>query len=217
MLKKIGIGAGLLIVGFVVVVLLQPGTFRIERSRDVAAPSWVVFNVVNNFHRWPAWSPWEKLDPNMKKQHSGSETGAGAVYEWSGNNDVGKGRMTITESTPPEKISIKLEFMEPFEATNTTLFSFTPKGKGTTVTWAMEGQNDFMGKAMSLFMDMDAMVGKDFEAGLLQLDKVAAADALEIEKKKAAQPEPNEDERAAAAAAEAMAEDAAAGEPPATP
>lgn len=206
MLKKIGIGLGLLVVGFVVVVLLQPATFRIQRSKDVAAPSWVVFNIVSNFHRWPAWSPWEKLDPNMQKQHSGSETGVGAVYEWSGNPDVGKGRMTITESVPPEKITIKLEFMEPWQATNTTLFSFSGKGKESKVTWAMEGKNDFMGKAMSLFMDMDAMVGKDFEAGLAELEKVAQADVRELEKRKTAPADP--DEMAAQAVAEAIAEGA---------
>jgi hypothetical protein len=206
MLKKIGIGVAVLIVGFVVLVMLQPSTFRIERSKSIAAPSWVVFNIVNNFHRWPAWSPWEKLDPNMEKKHSGPEAGVGAVYEWTGNKDVGTGRMTITESAPPEKLTIDLEFMEPWEAKNTTLFSFEGKAKETNVTWAMEGENTFMGKAMSLFMDMDAMVGKDFEAGLDELDKLAVAEAAELEKKKAE--ELAADEKAVEAAEAAMAEGA---------
>lgn len=204
MLKKVGIGLVLLVIGFLALVAVQPATFRIERSREVAAPSWVVFNIVSNFRRWSAWSPWEKLDPNMQKQHSGSETGVGAVYEWSGNPEVGKGRMTITESVPPEKVTIRLEFMEPWQATNTTLFTFSGKGKESTVTWSMEGKNDFLGKAMSLFMDMDAMVGKDFEAGLAELEKIALADFREFEKKKSEKADP--DEMAAQAVAEAMAE-----------
>lgn len=205
MLKKIGIGVLVLVVGFVVLVMIQPSTFRIERSRSIEAPQWVVFNIVNNFRRWPAWSPWEKLDPNMEKKHSGPEAGAGAVYEWSGNDQVGTGRMTITESTPPERVAINLEFMEPWEATNTTTFSFDGGAKETEVTWAMEGQNDFMGKAMSLFMDMDSMVGKDFEAGLDELAKIAVAEAAELEKKRAE--ELAADEKAVAAAEEALAEE----------
>lgn len=185
MLKKIGIALVVLIVGFVAVVALQPADFRIEREKSIAAPDYVVFNVLNNFHRWSAWSPWEKLDPNMERKHSGSNVGKGAVYEWSGNDDVGSGRMTIVESVPPSKVVIQLEFIKPFEATNTTIFTIDGAPNESKVTWSMEGKNNFMAKAASLFMDMDAMVGKDFELGLDQLDKLAVTDAKEIERKKA--------------------------------
>jgi hypothetical protein len=178
------------------------------------APAWVAFNVLNNFHRWPAWSPWEKLDPNMTKKHEGPEAGVGAIYEWSGNDKVGTGRMSITESEPSKKIAIKLEFMKPWEATNTTLFTLTSTGKDVEVSWAMEGENNFMAKAASLFMDMDAMVGKDFEAGLLSLQKLVEAEAKEIAKakKEKADAEAAAQAKAAADAAAQAAEPAEASE-----
>jgi hypothetical protein len=184
-LKKIGIVLAVVVVSFIVVIALQPSEFRIERSRKIEAPGWVVFNHVNNLQRWSRWSPWEKLDPNMEKKHSGPEAGVGAIYEWSGNDQVGTGRMTIEESVVPEKVGIKLEFLEPFEATNQTTFTFLPEGQGVKVTWAMEGHNGFFAKAFSLFNDMDAMVGKDFETGLAELDKMAVAEWAEIQKAKA--------------------------------
>lgn len=201
MLKKIAIALVVVVLGFVGVVAMQPSTFRIQRAQSIEAPAWVVFNILNNFHRWPAWSPWEKLDPNMTKKHSGPEAGVGSVYEWSGNDEVGTGKMTITESEPPKQVTIKLEFMEPWEATNTTLFALSSKGKDVEVSWAMEGENTFMGKAASLFMDMDEMVGKDFEAGLRELKKLAEREAKEIEKAKQAEAAEAEAKKQAEAAA----------------
>ena len=204
MLKKIGIGLALVVIAFLVVVAMQPSTFRIERTQRIEAPPYVVFNILNNFHRWPAWSPWEKLDPNMQKKHAGAEFGKGAVYEWSGNEEVGKGRMTIIDSQPEKHIAIKLEFIEPWEATNTTLFTLTPEANAVHVKWAMEGHNDFMAKAASLFMNMDELVGKDFERGLATLKQVAEKEAQDIARAKAKQAEAQAKaaaERAAAAAA----------------
>ncbi len=187
MLKKIGIGLAVLVLGLVVLIAVQPSTFRVERSQEIDAPPYVAFNLINNFRRWSAWSPWEKLDPNLQRKYSGAEAGVGAVYEWSGNDQAGEGRMTITESVPAKKVGIKLEFKKPFEATNTTLFSLDRAGDKVKVTWAMEGTNNFIGKAMCLVMDMDQLIGKDFEAGLSQLKKIAEQEAKQIARKKAEQ------------------------------
>ena len=187
MLKKIGIGLLALVIVFVVIVLMQPAQFTIERSETIAAPRYVTFNIVNNFRRWAEWSPWEKLDPGMQKKHSGAEVGVGSVYEWSGNDQVGAGKMTIVDSLPEKAVAIRLEFLKPFEATNNTRFTFQPEGETSKVTWSMQGTNGFMGKAASLFMDMDKMVGKDFETGLLSLKKLAEREAKEIAKAKKAE------------------------------
>jgi len=181
MLKKIAIGVGVVIVLLVVVVATRPSEFRIERSKSIDAPPEVVFLFVNDFHDWPAWSPWEKLDPGMQRSHSGAPEGKGAMYAWSGNDQVGKGKMTIVESRPNERVGIELEFQEPWTATNQTTFAFGRAGDGTKLTWAMEGKNGFVAKAFSMFMDMDAMVGKDFEKGLDALSLVAAAEAKKRE------------------------------------
>jgi hypothetical protein len=175
MLKKILIVVAALVVVFAVVVAMQPAAFRIERKATIAAPDSVVFAQVNDFHRWDAWSPWAKLDPAMKQTYEGSPAGVGAVLSWAGNKDVGEGRMTITESTPNTLIRIKLEFLKPFAATNTTEFTFTPAGDQTSVTWAMTGQNNFIAKAFGLFMNMDKMIGGDFEKGLAQMKTVVEA------------------------------------------
>jgi carbon monoxide dehydrogenase subunit G len=177
MLKKILSGVVGVIVLFVVVVSTRPSIFHVERSARVAAPPEVVFPLINDFHRWSSWSPWEKLDPNMKRDYSGSPQGKGAAYAWSGNDDVGVGNMRITESQPPASVTIALEFQKPWQATNTTLFSVAPDASGSRVTWGMDGQSNFMFKAVGLFMNMDEMVGKDFEAGLSNLQRVAEAQA----------------------------------------
>jgi len=177
MLKKIGIGLAVVIVVFLVVVALQPSEFRIERKADIAAPPAVVFPMLTDFRAWNAWSPWEKLDPNMKKTFSGAPTGKGAVYEWSGNDDVGSGRMEILDVRENQQVSIKLDFLAPFEASNRTEFTLTPTGSGSTLQWVMTGKNSFMSKAFSLFMDMDKMVGSDFEKGLAALKARAEAQA----------------------------------------
>jgi hypothetical protein len=166
MLKKVLIGVAALIVVFIAVVAMQPADFKIVRTATIAAPGAVVFAQVNDFRKWEGWSPWAKLDPAMKQTFEGAESGAGAVYSWEGNNDVGAGRMTLTESRPSELVRIKLEFLKPFAAVNTTEFSFAPQGSdSTTVTWSMDGKNNFMSKAFCLFMNMDKMVGGDFEKG----------------------------------------------------
>jgi hypothetical protein len=175
MLKKILIVVAALVVVFAVVVAMQPAAFRIERKATIAAPDSVVFAQVNDFHRWDAWSPWAKLDPVMKQTYEGSPAGVGAVYSWAGNKDVGEGRMTITESTPNSLIRIKLEFLKPFATSNTTEFTFTPAGDQTSVTWAMTGQNNFIAKAFGLFMNMDKMIGGDFEKGLAQMKTAVEA------------------------------------------
>ena len=160
---------------FVIMVALQPADFRITRSGTINAPAEKIFSLINDLHNWAAWSPWEKLDPMMKKTHEGAAAGVGAIYYWNGNNKVGEGRMTITESRPSSHISIKLEFLRPMKATNQTVFTLTANSDGTTVEWAMTGKNNFAGKAFALFMNMDKMVGKDFEKGLSQLKAVAEA------------------------------------------
>ena len=175
MLKKIAIGLVVVIVLFVGVVATRPSTFHVERSAKIAAPPAAVFSLINDFHRWPSWSPWEKLDPNMKREYSGAPAGVGAAYDWSGNDDVGVGSMRITDSQAPTKVAIALEFKQPWQASNQTLFSVAPDAAGSTITWGMDGQSNFMFKAISLFMDMDQMVGKDFEAGLANLARVAEA------------------------------------------
>ncbi len=200
MLKKILVALVVILAGFAGFVASRPGSFRIERSGSIAAAPGVVFALVNDFHRWSEWSPWEKLDPAMKKAHSGSAAGAGAVYEWAGNDQAGQGRMTLTESSPADRIGIKLEFIKPWEATNALAFRFKPEGTGTRVIWSMDGTNNIMAKAASLFMDMDKLVGKDFETGLAQLKTVSEAEAQK-----------------AAAAAEAASAAAAAATPPPPP
>jgi hypothetical protein len=176
MLKKILIGLGALVVLFVIVVATRPAAFHIERSITMTAPPGQPFALVNDFHAWPVWSPYEKLDPAMKKTFEGPVAGTGAVYSWAGTPKVGEGRMTIEKSQAPSLVSLKLEFFKPFTATNTGTFSFVQVPEGTRVTWAMEGQNGFAAKAASLFMDMDKLVGTDFERGLAAM-KTAAESA----------------------------------------
>ncbi|MGH9932366.1 MAG: SRPBCC family protein [Pyrinomonadaceae bacterium] len=175
MIKKILIGLAAIVVILVVVIALQPATYQVERSATIAAPASVVFAQVNDFRKWNAWSPWAKLDPAMKQTFEGASAGPGAVYTWTGNKDVGEGRMTITESHASDLVRIKLEFLKPFAATSATEFTFTPQGDQTAVKWKMSGENNFMAKAFSLFMNMDKMIGGDFEKGLAQMKSVAEA------------------------------------------
>ena len=163
----------IVVLAFALFVALRPSTFRVERSISINAPAQTVYAQLEDFHNWPAWSPWEHLDPAMKRSMSGSASGVGAVYEWNGNDKVGQGRMTITDAKTGEEIGIKLEFMKPFQATNVTTFLLSPEATGTRVLWAMEGRNNFVAKAMCIFMPMDKMVGGDFERGLATLKQVA--------------------------------------------
>lgn len=184
MLKKIALVLGGLLLVLIVVISLQPSQMHVERSLPMPVSPQVVHTLLNDFRAWPSWSPWEKLDPGMKRELSGAPRGVGAKYAWSGNDQVGSGNMEIIESEP-EQIKIRLEFKEPFAATNTTTFALAPApatsgGPGTRVTWAMDGENNFVSKAMGLFMDMDAMIGKDFEVGLANLGALAEG-ALEMQ------------------------------------
>jgi len=177
MLIKILIALAVIVVVFVVIVAMQPSEFGVVRSATISAPAPALFAQVNDFHKWEAWNPWGKLDPTMKQAYEGAPAGTGAIYTWSGNNEVGEGRMTITESRPSDLIRIKLEFFKPFAATNTAEFTFKPEGNQTAVTWSMTGNNNFLAKAVHLFMNMDKMVGGQFEKGLAQMGSVVEAAA----------------------------------------
>jgi uncharacterized protein YndB with AHSA1/START domain len=192
MLKKIGLGFLAVLAVLAVVIATRPGEFRVERSTTIAAPVDVVFPLINDFHQWAKWSPWEKRDLNMKKTFEGAPSGTGAVYAWTGNDQVGEGRMTLTDSKPNERVLIKLEFIKPFAATNQTEFTLSPAAGTTGVTWAMSGNKNFMSKAFSLVMNMDKMIGGDFDKGLVQLKQQAEQEGKrgsdEAAKAKAAPP-----------------------------
>jgi hypothetical protein len=177
MVKKILIGVVVVILGFVLVVATRPAEFRIARSITIDAPPDVAFALVDDFHEWQKWSPYEKIDPAMKKTFTGAARGQGAAYAWAGSDKVGEGRMTIEQSRAASLISIKLEFVKPFTATNTATFTFSGGPRTTEVTWAMDGKNNFVAKAACMFMDMDKLVGADFERGLSALKSQAEANA----------------------------------------
>lgn len=169
MLIPILLVAAVVLLALVLFIATRPSDFRVSRSVTMAAPPEAVFAQINDFHRWDAWSPWAKLDPDAQTAFHGAESGEGAIFGWSGNKQIGEGGMTITESRPHELIRIKLAFLRPFKATSTAEFTFRPAGEGTEVTWTMFGNNNFMAKAVGLFMDCDAMVGKQFEQGLASI------------------------------------------------
>lgn len=175
MLKKIA----LVLVGLIALLLIyattRPGEFRVERRIDIKAPPDKIYPLLADFHRWAEWSPWEQLDPAMKRTFSGAPADKGAIYEWKGNSDVGQGRMEVTSTTAPTRVIIKLDFIEPFEGHNTADFSITPSGDSSTSTvlWAMYGPMPYVSKLMSVFVSMDSLIGKDFEKGLAQLDRAA--------------------------------------------
>lgn len=150
----------------------RPDSFRVERSTAMNAPPEKIFPYIERLKRWAEWSPYEGRDPAMKRAYSGAESGKGAVYEWDGNDQVGKGRMEIVDSKPPNKVVIKLDFLKPFEGHNTAELTVEPKGGQTIVTWAMYGPSTFMTKLIGTFMDMDDMIGRDFAAGLAKLKTV---------------------------------------------
>ena len=159
----------------IVIVMLQPEDYRVERSATMAAPPSAPFALVNDFHNWEQWSPWAKLDPNMTVKFEGPTSGVGAVYSWVGNGEVGEGRMEILESKPHEMIRIKLEFVKPFASMCDTVYTFKPDGSNTTVKWAMSGKNNFMSKAFHLAMNIDKLVGGDFEKGLASMKSLVEA------------------------------------------
>jgi hypothetical protein len=164
-----------LIIALVVFISMRPDRFHVERSARISAPADVVFPLINDFHQWVQWSPFEKLDANMKKTFDGSAFGPGASYSWSGNSNAGAGRSTILDSKAGEFVSIKLEMSKPFAATNQVTFKLAPDQAATQVSWIMEGKVNFIMKAFSLFMSMDAMVGKEFAEGLANLNRIAQA------------------------------------------
>ena len=169
MIKKIAIAVVVLLGALLIYAATQPDNFRIQRAVTIKAPPERIFAVLNDFLRWESWSPWEKKDPAMKRTFSAVTSGKGAVYAWEGNRDVGQGRMEIAESVAPSKVAIKLDFVKPFEAHNIVEFTLEPKGDSTHVTWAMQGPMPYISKLITVFVNMDSMVGKDFEAGLANL------------------------------------------------
>jgi carbon monoxide dehydrogenase subunit G len=173
MVKKIGVAISLALIAFLLFAMTIPGTFEVHRSASIHAPPEKIFPLLDDFHQWTSWSPWETMDSTMTRTHSGAPAGIGAVYSWSGNRKVGTGRMEITGEVPVSKVSIALDFLAPFEAHHTADFTLAPAGDSTIVTWTMRGQNNYVGKLMSIFVSMDQMVGKDFEAGLTNLKAVA--------------------------------------------
>jgi uncharacterized protein YndB with AHSA1/START domain len=177
MIEIIAILAVVLAIAIAIVLILaaaKPNTFSVQRATLVKAPPEKIFPLINDFHQWATWSPWENKDPAMKRTFSGSPSGRGAVYAWDGNKNVGAGRMEILDATSPSKITIKLDFFKPFEGHNTAEFTMLPQGDAATtnITWVMHGPAPFMSKVMQVFMNIDNMIGKDFEIGLTNLKRL---------------------------------------------
>lgn len=169
----IGLGAlGALVVVFLIVVALQPSSFRVSRSARMAAPAAAIFPHINELKKWQPWSPWMKLDPNAKSTFEGPAGGKGAAMTWAGNNEVGEGKMTIIESKPVELVRFRLDFYKPMAGTSEAEFTFKPEANGTVVTWSMSGTNNFIGRAMCMIMNMDKMVGGEFEKGLASIKAI---------------------------------------------
>lgn len=178
MLKKILVVLAGFFTIFAIIVALQPDDFKITRTQTISAPAFIVFAKVNVLQNWQEWSPWAKLDPNVKNTYEGPEFGVGSVFHWAGNSDVGEGRMTITESKTNELIKIKLEFIKPMETTNETEFIFNSDGVATSVTWSMSGKRSFIEKAFNLVFNMESIVGADFEKGLKAMKASAEAESV---------------------------------------
>ena len=173
MIKTIAIVFALLIAALLIFAATKPDAFRVERSTTIKAPPEKIFALINDFHQWPAWSPWEKIDPNSKRTFGGTASGVGASYEWNGNKDVGQGRMEIVESLPPAKVLLKIDFIQPFEGHNMVEFTLSKEGDSTKVTQAMYGPSPFISKVMSLFFSVDKMVGEKYEQGLATLKAIS--------------------------------------------
>ena len=201
---KIVIGIVVVLVALIGFVASRPGHYRVERSQEIAAPAEVIFDHVDAYKAWPEWSPWEKQDPAMEKSYEGPDRGVGAMYSWK-SAKVGQGKMTTLESVPGKQVGIELKFIKPYENTTRANFAFEPAGANTKVTWSMDGDSKFMGKLFGMFMDMDSMVGKDFEKGLAQLKTVAEADAQKRAAEQAAAAQAAAGDAAKPAAAQAQA------------
>jgi hypothetical protein len=168
----IGVIAVVVVAAILAYATTRPDSFRVQRATSIKAPPEKIYPHLSDFHAWNAWSPWEKMDPELKRTFSGAASGKGAIYAWEGNKKVGKGRMEITDASP-SKIAIKLDFIESFEGHNVTEFALEPKGDSTSLTWTMSGPAPLISKVMQVFVSMDAMIGKDFEAGLASLKTLA--------------------------------------------
>jgi len=173
MIKIVLIAIVVLVAGLLAFAATRPDSFRIERSASIKAPPDKVFAQINDFHRWTAWSPWEKLDPQLKRSYTGAERGKGAAYAWEGDSKVGAGRMEVMESAAPSKIVIKLDFIKPFEGHNTAEFTLLADSGGTRVTWAMFGPSPYLSKVMGMFFSMDSVIGGYFEQGLANLKAIS--------------------------------------------
>src|SRR5688572_4438860 len=180
---KILIGLAVVLVVFLIAVALRSPDFRVERSATLSAPPDLLFEQVNDHHKFAAWNPFMKLDPNVKNTYSGPDSGIGSVCSWDGNKDIGAGSATITESRPHELVRLRMDWKRPMEGVATVDFTFKPAGDKTVVTWAMYGKNNFMGKLVSLFMDCDKMCGPQFEKGLADLGQIASSMSLAAEYK----------------------------------
>jgi Polyketide cyclase / dehydrase and lipid transport len=175
MFEIIAIIAAVLALAIAVVLILalrKPDTLRVQRAASIHAPAEKIFALIDDFHQWRAWSPYETKDPDMRRTYSGAGSGKGAVYEWNGNKNVGSGRMEILDAPAPNKVVIKLDFISPFEGHNTAEFTLLPQGSATNVTWLMHGPAPLMSKVMQVFMNMDHMIGKDFETGLANIKRI---------------------------------------------
>ena len=172
MLKIVLAVAALAVAGVLVAASMRPDTFHVERSTTINATPDALYPLVTNFHRWSDWSPYEQLDPTMKRTFSGAASGVGAVYAWSGNGKAGEGRMEVTEAVPSSLVRIKLDFTKPFAFHNIGSFSFVPAGESTKVTWAMDGPSPFVSKVMGVFMSMDRLIGGDFATGLANMKTI---------------------------------------------
>ena len=172
MFKKIALVVVVLVAGVLAYAATRPDSLHVQRAASIKAPPEKIVALISDFHSWTAWSPYEKVDPAMKKTYSGAASGKGAVYEWDGNRQVGQGRMEITEASP-SRVTIKLDFLKPFEGHNVAAFTLTPQGDATTVAWTMDGPSPYIVKVIGVFVDMDHMIGKDFETGLANMKAIA--------------------------------------------
>jgi uncharacterized protein YndB with AHSA1/START domain len=175
MLKIILIAAIVLVVAVGAVLAYaatRPDTFRVQRQARIQAPADKIFPLINDFHSWTEWSPYETVDPTTQRSYAGATSGKGAVYEWSGTGKAGAGRMEISDASSPSRVEIDLAFTRPFQARNVAAFTLEPEGDATRVSWSMDGPTPFLGKVIGLFIDMDKMIGRDFETGLANLKTV---------------------------------------------
>jgi polyketide cyclase/dehydrase/lipid transport protein len=172
-IKRIALVVGILVAAVLVYAATRSDTLRVQRTATIKAPAEKIFPLINDLHTWRSWSAYEKVDPAMTRAYSGAPDGKGAVYEWEGDSNVGQGRMEITGTARPSRITIKLDFIKPFEGHNVAEFALVPQGDATNVTWTMDGPTPYLGKLIGVFINMDTMIGKDFETGLANLKTIA--------------------------------------------